>query len=137
LRDIAQYKIRPLLSTIRGVSRVQVQGGALREYRVVVNPERMQALGLTLSDVAKALSASNILSSVGKLQDHDRLYLIISDSRFTNLKRISHVVLRTGDNGVIRLSDVARVEPNIRTSRRAASGVSATRRQHGKNIPPN
>ena len=114
LRDIAQYKIRPLLSTIRGVSRVQVQGGALREYRVVVNPERMQALGLTLSDVAKALSASNILSSVGKLQDHDRLYLIISDSRFTNLKRISHVVLRTGDNGVIRLSDVARVEPNIR-----------------------
>ena len=114
LRDMAEYKIRPLLSTIRGVSRVQVQGGAIREYRVVVDPQRIQALGLTLSDVARALAASNILSSVGKIQDHDRLYLIVSDSRFTSLKEISRVVLRTGDNGVVRLSDVATVEPNIR-----------------------
>lgn len=114
LRDIAEYKIRPLLSTIRGVSRVQVQGGAIREYRVVVNPERIAALGLTLSDVAKALAASNILSAVGKMQDHDQLYLIISDSRFTTMKRISQVVLRTGNNGVVRLSDVAAVKSDIK-----------------------
>ncbi|MGC8624735.1 MAG: efflux RND transporter permease subunit [Phycisphaerae bacterium] len=114
LRNIAQYQLRPLLSTVRGVARIQVQGGAVEEYRVVVDPARLAALGMTLADVSRALSTSNVLTGVGKLEDHDKLYLVISDTRFKSLHQIGQVVLRTGANGVVRLKDVATVRRDTR-----------------------
>ena len=51
LRDLAEYQLRPLLSSVAGVSRVQAQGGAVEEYRVTVNPARLQAFGMSLDDV--------------------------------------------------------------------------------------
>ena len=110
LRNIAEYQLRPLISTVRGVARIQVQGGAVAEYRVQVNPVRMQSLGLTLADVARALSSANVLTSVGRLEDHDKLYLVVSDTRFTSLQQIRRTILRSGSHGIVRLEDVARVE---------------------------
>ncbi len=109
VRNFAQYKLLPMLSRVRGVARVQVQGGALEEYRVVVDPARLQALQMTLGDVTRALSASNVLRTVGKLQAHDRLYLLISQARFTSLRQIRRTILRSGTNGIVRLDDVAEV----------------------------
>ena len=114
MRNIAQYQLRPLLSTVRGVARVQVQGGAVEEYRVVVDPVRLNALGMALTDVADALRTSNVLTSVGRLEDHDKLYLVISNTRFKSIRRISQVILRSGANGIVRLEDVATVRRDIR-----------------------
>ncbi len=110
LRTIAKYQIQPLLSTVRGVARVQVQGGATPEYHVIVNPARLQAFNMTLSDVAQSLSAANVLSAVGKFEDHDKLYLIISNTSYRSIRQIQQVVLRTGANGLVRLGDVATVK---------------------------
>src|SRR5882762_1591722 len=63
LRDLADYQLRPLLSSVTGVSQVQVLGGAVEEYRVVVDPVRLQAYSLGLDDVAKALSAANVINA--------------------------------------------------------------------------
>ena len=109
LRTIATYKLKPLLSAVRGVARVQVQGGATPEYQVIVDPGRLQAFNMTLSDVAQALSAANVLSAVGKFEDHDKLYLIISNTSYRSIRQIQQVVLRTGANGLVRLGDVATV----------------------------
>jgi CzcA family heavy metal efflux pump len=109
LRDLATYDLRPLLSTISGVANVDVQGGAVEEYRVVVNPVKLQSLGMTLGDVAKGISAANVLTAVGRLEDFGKLYLVISDTRFASLDQISQTVLRSGANGVVRLEDVATV----------------------------
>jgi CzcA family heavy metal efflux pump len=110
LRTIAKYQIQPLLSTVRGVARVQVQGGATPEYHVIVDPARLQAFNMTLGDVARALSAANVLSAVGKFEDHDKLYLIISNTSYRSIRQIQQVVLRTGANGLVRLGDVATVK---------------------------
>ena len=110
LRTIATYKLKPLLSAVRGVARVQVQGGATPEYHVIVDPGRLQSFNMTLSDVAKALSAANVLSAVGKFEDHDKLYLIISNTSYRSIRQIQQVVLRTGANGLVRLGDVATVK---------------------------
>ncbi len=107
LHDIAYYELRPVLSTVAGVARVQVQGGSLAEYRVTVDPAKLASYGLSLSDVAKALSASNVLTAVGRIEDHYKLYLVMSDTRFTGLGRIRDTVLRSGTNGPVLLSDVA------------------------------
>src|SRR5207302_7470994 len=109
LRDIALYQLRPVLSTVLGVSEVRVQGGGVEEYRVVVDPAKLQSFDMSLSDIAKALSASNILTAIGKLEEHDKLYLLVSDTRFKNLAAISNTIIRSGKNGVVRVEDVAEV----------------------------
>ncbi len=110
LRDIAFYQLRPLLSTVPGVAKVQVFGGTEAEYRVIVDPARLQAHGLTLDDVAKALSAANTISAVGKLEDHYKLYLALVDSRFQNKEQIGETVLFKGPSGLLRVADIATVE---------------------------
>ena len=76
LRDIAQYQLLPLLSSIDGVARIGVLGGKLAEYRVAVDLAKLKAYGLTVQDVVRALSATNVLKAVGRLEDHYKLFLV-------------------------------------------------------------
>lgn len=110
LHDIAMYQLRPALSAVNGVGRVGVQGGAIAEYRVTVDPAKLQSYDVSLGDVSKALSAANVLVAVGRLEDHDKLYLIVSDTRLANAEQIAATTLRSGSNGIVRLDDVATVE---------------------------
>ncbi len=109
LRDLALYQIRPLLSTVKGVARIGVQGGDREEYRVTVNPARLAAYNLSLTDVANAISAANVITAVGKMEEHYKLYLAISDTSFHNLDQIKETILRSGENGLVRLDDIATV----------------------------
>ena len=109
LQDIALYQLRPLLSTVKGVAKVSVQGGAREEYQVVVDPARLASFGLSLNDVAKAVSGANVITAVGKIEDHYKLYLTISDTRFHDLGQIRETILRSGENGLVRLDDIATV----------------------------
>jgi CzcA family heavy metal efflux pump len=110
LRDIAYYQLRPLLSTVPGVAKVAVLGGAEAEYRVSVDPARLEAHGLTLEDLAKALSAANTISAVGRLEENYKLYLALVDSRFHTADQIGETVLAKGPAGLLRVEDVATVE---------------------------
>ena len=109
LRDLAKYELVPLLSSIEGVARIAVMGGRQAEYRVEVNPARLDAFGLTFAGVAKSLSASNVLQAVGRLEDQHKLYLLLSDTRLHTLADIEGTVLRSGANGLVLLSDIADV----------------------------
>ncbi len=109
LRDLAEYKMVPFLSSVKGVAKVTVQGGHQAEFRVTVDPAQLNALGLSIDDVSKALTASNVLTAVGHVQDHDKLYLEVSDTRFKNIKDIRHTVVRSGPNGIVQIDDVAKV----------------------------
>jgi CzcA family heavy metal efflux pump len=110
LRDLALYTLRPALSTVQGVARVGVQGGRVEEYRVTVDPDKLQSFKMTLGEVATALSASNVLVAVGRLEQYDKLYLVVSDTRFKKFGEIEHTVLRSNPDGVVLLDDVATVE---------------------------
>jgi CzcA family heavy metal efflux pump len=109
LRDIALYQLRPLLSTIAGVAKIEVLGGAQREYQAQVNPTRLDSYGLSLSDVAKSLSAANVIEAVGRMEDHYKLYLAMSDTRFVDPDQIRNAIVRAGVGGIVRLGDVATV----------------------------
>jgi multidrug efflux pump subunit AcrB len=109
LHDIAQYQIRPRLSTVVGVAKIGVDGGAVAEFRVTVDPARLAAHNLALNDVATALSANNVLSAVGRIEENYRLYLVESDTRITSIDQIGQTVLRSTAGGVTLLKDVATV----------------------------
>lgn len=109
LRDMALYQIRPILSAIPGVAKVDVLGGAIAEYQVLVDPARINALGLSLNDIATALSAANVIQAVGRLEQNYKLYLLLANTQLQNSQQISRTILRSGQNGMVYLEDVAQV----------------------------
>ena len=109
LYDLAQLDLRPLLSGVGGVGRVQVQGGQQEEYHVIVDPARLQALNLSLGDVERTLSGGNGVEALGHLEDRYKLLLALADSRLHDARQIGELVLRATPAGVVRLRDVATV----------------------------
>ncbi len=113
LYNRAFYDLKPLLSTINGVAKVNIIGGDLEEYRVTLNLSQLNAYGLSITDVASALSVENILTSVGRIEDYYKLYLITSDTRFENISEILNTILRSGEDGTILIEDVATVDKSV------------------------
>ncbi|MGD0387331.1 MAG: efflux RND transporter permease subunit [Tepidisphaeraceae bacterium] len=109
LHDIAQYQLRPILSTVPGVAQIGVDGGAVAEYRVTLDPARLQAHGLVLTDVADALSAANVLTAVGHVEENYRLYLVETDTQFKSMDEIGRTVLHSASGGVTLLRDIATI----------------------------
>lgn len=127
LRDLALYDLRPLLSTVGGVARIDVLGGDTEEYQVLLDPARLAAVGLTVDNVVQAVSAANVVQAVGRLQENEKLYLILSDTQFRTLGELGHVVVRRSPEGVVLLSDVADIQDGVepRWNRVVADGHDA------------
>jgi multidrug efflux pump subunit AcrB len=109
LRRIAKYQITPLLTGITGVRRVGVLGGKTPEVQVRIDQKKLAAYGLTLSGVSKAISSTNTVKAVGRLEDNDLLYLVVNNNAFPNIRSVRNVELRNSNGGIVRLSDVATV----------------------------
>lgn len=103
LRDLAIFKVRPALSSIEGVARAEVIGGAQEEIRVELDPAVIAARGLSFADIAAALAGANIMQSAGRIEDHSKLYLVMVDSPLDGMNSVEDVVIR----GPIRLRDIA------------------------------
>ncbi|CAN7685116.1 efflux RND transporter permease subunit [Caballeronia sp. LjRoot34] len=113
LHDLAQFQMRPLLSSVEGVARVDVTGGATDEFEVAVDPARLAVYKLSLADVSKAIGASNVLMAAGRIEDHYKLYLVISDATITKLDDLRNVVVSANGPTQIRLGDIATVRAGV------------------------
>jgi len=109
LREIARYQLVPLLSSIPGVARVGVQGGAEPEVHVLIEPHRLHAAGVSVAELTGALAKSNTLQVVGHLADHHKLYLVVSSNVLHRLDQVRNVVVRATPQGIVHLGDVAEV----------------------------
>jgi CzcA family heavy metal efflux pump len=107
LHDLAEYQLRPLLSGISGVARVEVQGGEVAEFHADVDPGKLRALQLSLPDVATAVGRAATIQAMGRVADHYKLYLLLADNQPKTLAALRGIVLRAGPGGVVRLGDVA------------------------------
>jgi CzcA family heavy metal efflux pump len=113
LRDLAQFQLRPLLSSVEGVARVDVMGGAQDEFEVAIDPARLAAYKLSLADVSKAIGASNVLMATGRIEDHDKLYLVIANSTITHIDELKRVVVSSNGPTQILLGDIATVRQGV------------------------
>jgi CzcA family heavy metal efflux pump len=109
LRDFGHLQLAPLLSSVPGVASVTVLGGQEKEYQVLADPARLQALGLSIEDLARTLSSNNVVVATGRLEDRYRLYLVLADNRLTGIDDIRRTVVQTGTRGVVELDDIAQV----------------------------
>ena len=113
LRQFTDLQLRPLIAAVPGVAAVEVMGGGQAEYQVVIDPARLQALGLSADDVVRALAANNVVNAVGKLEDRHRLYLTLVDTRLASAADLGQIAIKAGaapGAGVVPLSAVAQIQ---------------------------
>src|SRR6266436_2864481 len=106
LYDLARYEIKPLISRVPGVGRVEVQGSDVRELEVIADPARLAAQGMTYADLADAIRRAITVQAVGRVAQDYRQYLIVTDQEAHAPADIGAVVIRGG----LRVRDVATVQ---------------------------
>lgn len=109
LWETARYRLKPKFLQIPGVARVDLVGGRTPEYHVVVDPVRLTAAGLSLSDVAVSLEANNLVASAGLHEEDHTLYLTVVDGRIRSLRDIEQFVVSAPNGHPVQVRDFATV----------------------------
>ena len=113
LYDYAYYNLRPVISRVPGVSRVEVQSTNTREISVIVDPQKALSHRLALTDIAERLRATNGITSVGRLDKNYLQYLVLTSGQFTDIEQIKNTVVGVEGTTPIRLVDIAEVKDGV------------------------
>lgn len=111
--QITDYLVRvvqPKLTTIPGVQRAQILGDRTFAMRAWLQPARMSALGITPSDVFRAIQDNNVLSAVGGTKGSMVAIDLKAGTDLNNLQDFKRLVVRAQGNALVRLEDIAEVE---------------------------
>ena len=96
LRDQAQYNVRNQLATVSGAAVPPPFGGKYRQMMVYADREALEARGLTLMDVVRALNDSNLIIPAGDAKIGDTDYFIATNSMIEGPAEIRQVPVKTG-----------------------------------------
>src|SRR5438046_7169968 len=118
LYDIARYEIKPLISRVPGVGRVDVMGSDVREIEVIADPARLAQQDLTYTDLADAIRRAVTVQAVGRVAQDYRQYLIVTDQEAHGPEDIGNVVIANG----LRVRDVASVRVGTEDRVRIVAG---------------
>jgi CzcA family heavy metal efflux pump len=113
VRDLALYRLRPLLAQVPGVAQAVVLGGETREVAVAVDPDRLAGHGVTLDDVQAAIANSNVIRSVGRIEQDYKLYLVVVTGEYADLDAVRATVVKERDGVPVTLGEVADVGPSV------------------------
>lgn len=123
LRTIADRRIRPRLLSIGGVSQVSVIGGDIKEYQILVSPERMKRHDISLGEVMDAVATLNSNASGGVLYEYGNEYLIKGDIATTDVEELAESVIRSDERGMVKLGDIADVTTGHKEPRLGVASV--------------
>ena len=109
LTDYAENVVQEQLQTIPGVSSVNVFGKRY-SMRLWIDPSRLIAHKLVISDIKEALDKENIELPGGKIRGNETQLIIKTYGKLTTEKEFNDLIIREGENGVIRFKDVGYAE---------------------------
>jgi len=113
LNHLLDKEVGDRLKREKGVGSVQVFGGRVRQINVILDRARLENAGLTPAAVAARIAAENYTEPAGSVKVSTREYLLRVPGEFTSAAEMAGTVLKAQGTGVIRLSDVARVEDSF------------------------
>lgn len=109
-RRIAQdWVVRPLLRSIPGVAEINSTGGYVKQYQVLVEPDRLRYYRVTIQDVWQALARNNANAGGGILPQGPEQYLVRGIGLVRDLDDIRNIVLKEVGNTPVYIRDVAEV----------------------------
>ena len=109
-RTINDWVVRPLLRNITGVAEINSQGGYVKQYQVLVNPDRLAHYKIKMSRVFEALEKNNINSGAGVLPKGAQQYLIRGEGLIQTVNDIENIVLKETDGIPIYMRDIGEVK---------------------------
>ncbi|MCM1302049.1 MAG: efflux RND transporter permease subunit [Alistipes senegalensis] len=110
LRTLADWTIRPRLLSTGGVAQVSVIGGDLKEYQILVNPDKMKHYGVNLADVMAVTRGMNRSTNGGVIYEYGNEYILRGVVSSDAIKRISKSVVKLVDGSPVALADIAKIE---------------------------
>ena len=108
-RSLLDWVIRPALRTVPGVADVNSLGGAVRSFEVVPDIAALNARGVTLAQVARALEANNRNDGAGRLREGEETLLVRAEGAIRTLDDVRAIVAATRGATPVRIGDVAKV----------------------------
>ncbi len=107
--DYAQNFVRTQLATVRGASTPSPYGGKPRQIMVDLDPQALQAKGLTAYDVSAAVSAQNLILPSGTAKMGDREYTVSLNSSPDAINLLNALPIKQVNGAMVYVRDVAQV----------------------------
>lgn len=110
LSDYAENVLQERFQTIPEVSGVNILGQKRYSMRIWLQPDKMNAANIAFTDIQTALDKENVELPAGKISGNNTELVIRTLGRLTTEQEFANLILRESDEGIIRLSDVAKIE---------------------------
>lgn len=115
LRTIADWTIRPRLLSLGGVAQVTVLGGDIKEYQILLSPEKMRHYGISLQEVMSAAGDMNRNSAGGVLYEYGNEYIIRGVLSTDNVDAFGRTVVKMDGDAPITLGDIAEIKAGAKS----------------------
>ncbi len=109
LRSLQDWFLKFELATVSGVSEVASVGGFVKEYQVLIDPNRLRAFNVPLKRLMSAVQSASMDAGGRVIEKSEMELMIRSKGYVTNIDQLKKIVLYARDGTPVRLSDVARV----------------------------
>lgn len=111
LRAIQDYYIKLGLQSVEGVAEIASIGGFIKQYQIDVDPNRMNAYGISISDIVSAVQRSNKDVGGRNIESSDIEYFVRGKGYITDVKDIDEISISSGKDGIpVRIKDLANVQ---------------------------
>lgn len=110
LRSLQDWVVRFAVSKAEGVSEVASVGGFVKQYSIVVDPSRMRAQGVTLSEIGEAVRSSNMDTGGRTVEISEFEFMVRGRGYLKSVPDIESIGLKSVSGVPLRLGDVAKVE---------------------------
>ncbi|ROH97955.1 CusA/CzcA family heavy metal efflux RND transporter [Chryseobacterium daecheongense] len=116
LRTIQDWIVRRQLLGVKGVAEISSFGGKLKQYEIAVNPDKLNAYGITINDVFDALQANNQNTGGAYIEKGPTVLYIRSEGLVGSIEEINNISIATKTNDVpLFIRDIAEVKPGFAT----------------------
>ncbi|HEY4219435.1 MAG TPA: efflux RND transporter permease subunit [Gemmatimonadaceae bacterium] len=118
--EYAETTIAQRLSTVEGVSEVQVFGSAKYAVRVQLDPSALASRNIGVSQVANSIRSNNVMLPTGVLYGKDRTLTVNASGQMSNAAAFRQLIIGYKNGAVVRLGDVANVMDDIQNNKSAS-----------------
>lgn len=108
LKETAEFMISPRLEQLEGISKAEIRGGDEEEVSVEIDPEKANNLGITLTEVANAITSNNIFEQGGMVRKDKLRYILKIEGEIDEPEEIDEIVVKQIEGRNILVKDIGR-----------------------------